>query len=297
MAEQDYTAATPTPKTATRPVPGTGTSPEEELKKLKEAWEKDQQEAEKLKKKMDDGQAKIKALEKAVAETNQVTGAFAATMQAIATERLEIKDFLANELPQMEKLEEVKNRKAEIETKIKDIDTAIETKAGEVQTLEQKARDESAALQTATGDQAAKKQELDALKDRHRIIQDKVGKVRKLRQRMATEGANKPLLKYVLALEVQRIWDETTPFFQTPDQLEAAFIAKADEVKAAAAAVAAQGGKAKAAQSELQAAQKDFEARRNGRLDEIVKQVGELAPKAQAAAAGAGAGAAARTAP
>jgi hypothetical protein len=299
MTEYDVTSATGAAKAATTPrtaPPASGAGPDEELKKLKDAQAKDQGELEKLKEKMNENQAKIKDLEKAVAETGQVTAAFTSVLQGVATDRLQIQDFLTNELPQIEKREEVKSKAAEIAAKIKEVNTAIETKEGEQEILVQKVKDEAAALQAAREDQAAKKVALDTLKDQQKIVQDRFAKLRKLRQRIDTEGAGKPLLKYVLALELKTVWDSTKELLVSEEQLEKDYYARADELRAATATVTAQEEQYKVRQGELEATRKDLDARRTTRLDDIVKRVNELgAPAAPAAAVGAG-GAAARSA-
>jgi chromosome segregation ATPase len=291
MVEQEN----PTPTTTTTRTTARGASPttpvagpEEELKKLKEALAKEQGEAEKLKEKIEKSQAKLKDLEKVVAAANQVTGGFAGAVQAIATERLEVQDFITNELPQIEKHPDVKPRVADVKAKTEEVDKAIKDKADEEKALKQKADEENAASKTATDEYAARKLELDSLKDRQRVIQDKFGKIRKTRQRMATEGAKNPVLKYMLAIELKRIWDETKDLFIPTEQLESEYYAKAEEARAAGAAAASQDERTKAAQAELDAVRKDLDARRNNRLEDIIKGVGD-APAPVAVPAGAGA--------
>jgi hypothetical protein len=294
MAEES-TPATGTAKAASpRSAPAAGgSSPEEELKKHKEAMEKIQQDMNTLKQQMDDRKSKVDVLEKALATTNQVTAAFAGAVQGISAERLEIQDFLSNELPQIEKHEEVKNKKAEIEAIIKQANTKIETKESERLTLEQKAKDEQTALQSKNEEFASKKAEQDALQNLQRGIQDKFNLLRKINQRIKGEGANKPLVKYVLALELKSVWEETKPLFVPTEQLRTTFFAKTEEVRNATSAVAAQEEKTKLAQTAHETARKDVDASKAGRLDDIVKQVGALSTSAPAGA-GAGAAAAAR---
>ena len=287
MAE-DY-AATGATKPAAPKTPAASGAPDDELKKLKEAQAKDQAEFDKLKKKMDESQTRIKELEKAVADTGQVTSAYTATLQSIAPDRLQTQDFLANDLPQLEKNEEVKSKSAEVAAKIKEVNAAIEAKESEQQVLAQKLKDERTALQTATDDLAAKKLALDGVKDQHKVIQERFAKLKKLRQRIDSEGANKPLLKYVLALELKSVWDATKDLLITKEALEAAYYAKADEHRTAAAAAAVQEDKVKVMQGEVDASRKDLEARKTTRLDDIIKKVGELGGQAPATAAAAGA--------
>lgn len=289
MAEQDYTPAPGSSKSTAASRSGQasgGSTPDSELKKLKETLAKDQGEADKLKKEMEELQAKIKGLEKAIAETGQVTSGLTSALQAIATDRLQIVDFLANDLPQLEKSDEVKGKKAEIDAKIKEVDAAIESKDSEWRILVQRIKDEKTALQTATDDQAAKKQALDSLKNRPKVIQDKFATLKKLRQRIDTEGAGKPLIKYALALELKRVWDETKDLLVTKEQLEAAFYTQSEELRAATATATAQEQKVNATQAELETSRKELDARRNSRLDDVLKGVGELTPKPTASGAG-----------
>jgi hypothetical protein len=102
---------------------------------------------------------------------------------------------------------------------------------------------------------------------------------------------NRPLVKYVLALELKRVWDQTEGLFTSEEEIETAYYAKAEEVRAAAAAVSAQDEKYKLALGDLEASREDLEARRSGRLEDVIKRVSELSPRVPA---GAGAGPAAR---
>ena len=291
MAEQDYTAPTTKPATTRTTTTSTAPSPEEELKKLKEALSKDQREAERLKKRMDESQARIKDYEKAVAETGQVTGGFTTAMQAVAEDRTGIADFLKTDFAELEKSDEIKAKKAEIEARIQEIDSAIEAKNSDVNVLAQKLQDEKAAQQAAADDHATKKKALDELKDRGKAVADQFAKMKKLRQRMDGEGASKPLIKYALALELKRVWDETTPLFVSKEQLEASYYAAAEDVRAAAAQLADTAEKQKALQSALDGSRKELEARRAGRLDDILKRMGELSLRTAAASASAAAAA------
>jgi DNA repair exonuclease SbcCD ATPase subunit len=294
MAE-DY-AATATPKPVAPKPPAASGAPDDELKKLKEAQAKDQAEFDKLKKKMDESQSRIKELEKSVADAGQVTSAYTSTLQSIATDRLQTQDFLANDLPQLEKNEEVKSKAAEVAAKIKEVNAAIETKESEQQILAQKLKDERAALQTANDDLAVKKLALDGVKDQQKVIQERFAKIKKLRQRIDSEGANKPLLKYVLALELKSVWEGTKDLLITKEALEASYYAKADEHQSAATTASGQEDKVKMMQGELEASRKDLDARKTSRLDDIIKKVGELGGSAPVAMAAAASGAATRTA-
>jgi DNA repair exonuclease SbcCD ATPase subunit len=280
----DYTStsgsAKPTPSKGAAASAG---SPDEELKKLKEADTKDQADLAKLKKQMDERKAKIDGLEKIVAATGQVTTAFDAAMQSIKTDRLEIQEFLNNDLPQLEKQDEVKNNKAEIESRMKAVDSAIEKKDADRLTLEQKYQDEKKALDEANDDLKAKTQALDEVKGRQRVIQDKVAQARKLRQRI-NENASKPLAKYVLGLELKNVWEQTKPLFITKEELEKTYYAKADEARAAAATAAAQDEKFKASQTAVEAGRKELDALKASRLDDMIKKVGELSAPAPAGA-------------
>lgn len=290
MAEQDYAASTTKPAT-TRTTTTTAPSPEEELKKLKEALSKDQREADRLKKRIDESQARIKEYEKAVAETGQVTGGFTTALEAVAEDRAAITDFLNTDFQQLEKSDEVKAKKAEIDARIKEIDGAIDAKDSDINVLAQKLQEEKAAQQAAVDDHANKKKALDALKDRPKAVQDQFAKMKKIRQRMDGEGASKPLVKYVLALELKRVWDETTPLFVSKEQLETEYYAAAEAARAAAAQLADGAEKQKALQSALDGSRKELEARRAGRLDDIVKRMGELSLRTAAASAAAAAAA------
>ncbi len=293
MAEQDY--ATPTTKPATTRPATTASGPEEELKKLKEALGKDQRDADRLKKRIDESQARIKEYEKAVAETGQVTGGFTTAMQAVAEDKTAIADFLKTDFVELEKSDEIKAKKAEIDARIKEIDSAIEAKDADVNVLGQKLQEEKAAQNAAADDHAAKKKALDALKDRGKAVADQFAKMKKLRQRMDGEGASKPLVKYALALELKRVWDETTPLFVSKEQLEADYYAAAEAARAAAAQLADGAEKQKALQSALDGSRKELEARRASRLDDVVNRMVELSLRsaaASAAVAAAGRGAA-----
>lgn len=285
MAEE-YSPASGTTGTTTSPssAGSAGSGPDEELKKLKEAMQKDQANADKLKKQIEDRKSKIDGLEKALSATNQVSNAFAAAMQGVTADRLEIQDFLANELPQIEKQEEVKSKKGEIEAIVKQANTKIETKESERLMLEQKCKDEKTALQAANDHLAGKKTELDGLQNLQRTLQDKFNVLRKINQRIKSEGANKPLVKYVLALELKTVWEETKPLFISKEQLQASFYAKAEEVRAAAADSAAKEEKTKRAQTALDTACQELDASKAGRLDDIVKQVGALTARVPAVA-------------
>jgi chromosome segregation ATPase len=292
MAEES-TQTTGTAKGSSRSTAAGGSSPDEELKNLKAAMEQDQADAAKLKKQMDERKAKIEAFEKAMAATKQVSNGFASTLQGFSADRLEIQDFLANELPLIERQDDVKNKKAEIEAAIKQANAKIETKETERLTLEQKSHQEMTALQTVSDDLAGKKAGLAELQNLQRAVSDKFSVLKKLSQRIKGEAAGKPLVKYVLGLEMKTVWDDTKKLLMTKEQLESAYYAKAEEVRAAAAAASAQEEKYKLAQSAVEAATKDLDASRTGRLDDIVKQVGALAP-APPGGAPVGAGAAAR---
>ncbi len=295
MAEE-Y-AATGTVKAVAPKASAAGAAPDDELKKLKEAQAKDQAELDKVKKKMEESQGRIKELEKAVADAGQVTSSYTSTLQGIATDRLQIQDFLANDLPQLEKNEEVKSKSAEVAGRIKEVNAAIEAKESEQQILAQKLRDERTALQAATDDLAAKKLALDGIKDQQKVIQERFAKLKKLRQRIDTEGANKPLLKYVLALELKSVWDSTKELLLGKEAVEAAYFAKADEYRAATTAATTQQDKVKAMQTEVDTSRQELEARKTSRLDDIIKKVDELGGQTLAAAGAAGgAGAAARIA-
>jgi chromosome segregation ATPase len=295
MAEEYV--ATGTLKAVAPKAPAAGAAPDEELKKLKEAQAKDQAELDKIKKKMDESQGRIKELEKAVADAGLVTSAYTSTLQSIATDRLQVQDFLANDLPQLEKNEEVKSKGAEVAGKIKEVNAAIEAKESEQQILAQKLRDERIAFQAATDDLAAKKLALDGVKDQQKVIQERFAKLKKLRQRIDTEGANKPLLKYVLALELKSVWDSTKELLLGKEAVEAAYFAKADEYRASTIAATTQQDKVKAMQTEVDTSRQELEARKTSRLDDIIKKVDELGGQTLAAAGAAGgSGAAARTA-
>lgn len=293
MAE-DYATTTTTPKS--RGTSAGASSPDEELKKLKAAMEKDQTDADNLKKQMAERKVKIDGLEKALTATSQVGAAFAAALQGVTADRLEIQDFLQNELPQLENQPDVKSKKGEIETIAKAAAAKIEAKETERATLEQKQKDERDALQTANDDLATKKAELDDLQALQRKVQEKFTLLRKLSQRMKTEGATKPLVKYALAIELKKVWDDTKPLLITKEALQTSFYAKAEEVRAATAVATTQEEKAKQAQGAYETASKDLDALKAGRLDDIIKQVAAIpAPAPAAMAAGAG-GAAVATA-
>jgi hypothetical protein len=291
MAE-DYAAAGTVRTGAPKP-PAAGGAPDDELKKIKEAQAKDQAEFDKLKKKMDESQTRIKELEKSVADAGQVTSAYTSTLQSIATDRLQTQDFLANDLPQLEKNEEVKSKAAEVAAKIKEVNAAIEAQESDQQILAQKLKDERAALQTANDDLAAKKLALDGVKDQQKVIQERFAKIKKLRQRIDSEGANKPLLKYVLALELKSVWDGTKDLLVTSAALGTAYYAKADEHRAAATTAASQEDKVKVMQGEVDASRKDLDARKTSRLDDIIKKVGELGGQTPSTTVAAGASGAA----
>ena len=192
-----------------------------------------------LKQQMDERKAKIDELQKIVAATSQVTTAFAAAMQSVHVDRLDIQEFLATELPQIECDPVVQDNKDEVEARLKRVDSALEEKDAERLSLEQKYHDEQKALDVANDDLKARTAELDELKGRQKLIVDKFAQARRIRQRI-TENAGKPIAKYVLALELKRVWGETKALLMTTEQLEAAYYAKADEQRIAAAAVAAQ---------------------------------------------------------
>jgi len=275
MSEQDYTPAADT-KAPAKPAPAAATataSPADELKKLKEALASEQKEADELKKRMDAQQAQIKQFEKSLADTSQVTTAFAAALQGVATERLEIKEFLTNDLPRLADSDEVKSKAAEIKLKTGEVNDAIARKASEVDALGKKVDAEKAALESANQEQSAKKQQLDDLKDRQRTIQEQFTKLRKLRQRIDTDGKDKPLVRYVLARELEQAWAETKDLLVSKEELESLYYAKSDAARAAAATAAAQDTKYKAAQAEFETTRKDLDALRNARLDDLVKAV------------------------
>jgi chromosome segregation ATPase len=299
MAEQDYSTS---PTTATRtPPPAYGgggtatTSPDEELKNLKEQLLKDQKEAEKLKKKLDDEQARIKALEKSVAESGQVTSAAAAAQQNVSADRMEIKDFLDTDFEQMKTSEEVKSHQAEIDARRKEVDEAIKNKTGTVTQLESTLKNEKNAAQAAADDQIKKKQALDELKDLPKKTQDTFGKLKKLRQRIDTEGANKPLVRYALAYELNEQWKDVPALFKTKEELEEAYYNQTAELRKATEAATAAEAKYKSTQTEVDAARKQLDALQGSRLDDIVKRVGEIGTREPAAVgASARGGAAAR---
>jgi hypothetical protein len=251
------------------------TGPDAELKALRDAAANDQAEMARLKQQMDERKTKIDELQKVVAATSQVTSAFAAAMQAVHVDRLDIQEFLATELPQIERDPAVQDNKDEIEARIKRVDSALEEKDAERLSLEQKYNDEKKALDLANDDLKARTAELDELKGRQKLIQDKFAQARRIRQRI-TENANKPLAKYVLALELKRVWDETKPLLMSSEQLEAAYFAKADEQRQAAAALAAQEEKFKSAQTARDSVRNELETLKGGRLDEYITKVNEL---------------------
>lgn len=261
-----------------------GPSPDDELEKLKEAMQKDRADADKLKKQIDERKSKIDALEKTLSASHQVSSVYVAAMQGITADRLEIQDLLANELPQLEKLEDVKNNKAAIEAIVKQADARIETKKSETLALEHAYEQEEATLETANDELGSKKTELDSLQNLSRTLQDRFNSLRKVHQRMKSEGAAKPLVKYVLALELKARWDETKSLLISKEQLQTSFYAKTEELRAAAANAAAQQAKTKHAQTALEAARRELDASKAGRLDDIVKQVGSLAARAPARA-------------
>src|SRR5262249_35151116 len=116
-----------------------------------------------------------------------------------------------------------------------------------------------------------------------RAIQDKVAQARKLRQRI-NENASKPMVKYVLGLELKNLWEQTKPLFITKEELEKTYYAKADDARAAAAAAAAQDDNFKASQAAVEGGRKELDALRASRLDDMIKKVGELSAPAPATA-------------
>jgi DNA repair exonuclease SbcCD ATPase subunit len=278
MAEQDYSPSA----TATKTPPAYGgggpatTGLDEELKKLKEQLLKDQKEADKLKKKLEDEQARIKTIEKSVAESGQVTSAAATAEQNVSADRMEIKDFLATDFEQMKNSEEVKNHQGEIDARRNEVESALDDKRKNVNRLESTLKEDKNAAQTAADDQTKKKQALDELKDHPKKIQDTFGKLRKLRQRIDTEGSNKPLVRYVLAYELDEQWKPAIALFKSKEELDSLYQTRTSELRTASDNAAAAEAKYKKTQSELDAARKDLETREGSRLDDIVKRVGEI---------------------
>ena len=288
MAEQEYSPSASAPTKATSPrYAGAGTattSPEEELKKLQEELLKFQRDAEKLKKQIEDDQARIKTIQKSVGDSNQLTTAVGAAVQNVASDRFEIQDFLANEMQQIVNHEEVKNHQAEIDAKMAQVKDAIKQKRTETEQLEQRLKDERTAAQTATDDSTKKKQALDELKDQPRKIQDSIGKLRKLRQRIDSEGANKPLVKYVLATELKDQWEPAKKLLMSNEEVEALYYSRSDDLRHATDAAAAADAKYKKTQGELEAARKELEARESSRLDDMIKRVSEIGSREPATA-------------
>jgi chromosome segregation ATPase len=273
----EYLPTAGTTSTITSSETSNASNPDEELKKLKEAMQKDQADAERLKKQMDDRKSKIDSLEKVLSATNQVSNTYTAAVQGLMADRLEIQDFLGNELPQLEKLEIVKNSKNAVEAIIKRVNANIETKDSEQRTLKQKYEDEKMSLQAAIDDLAVRKAGLDGLQNLPRALNDKFGVLRKIHQRIKSEGNNKPLVKYVLALELKTLWDETKPLLIPQEQLAASFFAKAEEVRTAGSTWTTQEEKSKRAQTAFETVSRELDARKAARLDDIVQQVGALA--------------------
>jgi hypothetical protein len=80
----------------------------------------------------------------------------------------------------------------------------------------------------------------------------------------------------------------------TKEELEADYQGKAEEARTAASAAAAADEKYKRTQADLDLVRKDLDARRNSRLDDIVKRVSDISSR-DTAGAGATGAAAART--
>lgn len=110
------------------------------------------------------------------------------------------------------------------------------------------------------------------------MLQDRFGSLRKLSQRIKSDGTNKPLVKYVLALELKARWDESMPLLISQEQLVTSFYATAEEVRAAEATSTAHDEHTKRALTKFESAREGLGSSKVARLDEIIKQVASLPP-------------------
>lgn len=270
----ETTPANETPKPAT-PDSAASSAPDAELKALRDAASSDQAEMAKLKTQMDERKTKIDELEKIVAATSQVTGAYAAAMQSVHAERLEIQEFLATELPRLESEDIVKDNKNEIDARIKAIDVAIDNADAARLSLEQTLDEARKGLDRANEELKARTDALDESKGRQKVIQDRFTQARRIRDQIR-QNAGKPIVQYVLALELKRVWDEIKPLLVAREDVEKEYYSRAGEVRKAAAAVAAQEGRFKAAQTARDEGGKGVDALRSKRIEELVKRTGEI---------------------
>jgi chromosome segregation ATPase len=248
-------------------------SPEALLQAARDRRLKTKAEIDRLRKQEETDAAEEQALQRVVNDIGTSVNAMAGTLQATNQEQEEIRRFVQVELGKI--ADEVRDKAAEIDAIVKSLDDQIAQRQQHATELETQLAAEKITAQQSAAEKAERQAAFERAQGLPKRLQERMAELKRLRMRIADE--KRPVVKYVFAIELKRVWDETKPWIvtreQTQDQLQAAYTQYAD----ALAKATADDNTHKQTKQALETARRDLEGLERLRLDQLLPMVAHLA--------------------